>query len=115
MSWYSAKLLFESVHPDEPASDEQEKLFEESIIIMQADSVDKASESAKEYAIRMQHGYESVSGGWVEWRFIRLLGVFEIMVEEKLADGVEVYARFIFAGSRDTVQGVIERYFPESG
>ena len=60
----------------------------------------------------MQHRYQSAAGDRVAWQFVRLLDVFELN-DERLADGVEVYARFIFAGAMDANADVITRYFHE--
>ncbi len=113
MGWFSVKVLFESVHSDAESMDDREKLFEESIIVLQANSADQAQERAKQHADQMQHGYRVLSGDWVEWQFVRVLDVFEL-IEDRVTDGVEVYARFIVAQPEDSADDVVERYFPES-
>lgn len=111
--WYSAKLLFVSVHSEERASDDATRLFEESIVVIQANDIEHARARAQQYGGHLQHGYQNAAGDWVVWQFVRLLDVFELN-DERLADGVEVYARFIFAGAMDAEADVITRYFPEA-
>lgn len=102
-----------SVHSEELTSDDATRIFEESIVVLQANDIEHARARAHRYGGHMQHAYQNAAGDRVVWQFARLLDVFELN-DERLADGVEVYARFIFAGAMEAEADVITRYFPEA-
>jgi hypothetical protein len=46
--WFSARLLFESLHPDE---DHSEKIFEDRIVLLEAEDEEEASRKAKALSV----------------------------------------------------------------
>ena len=89
--WYSASLFFKSRHPDSPEND---FLWENSVILIAAESVQEAAAIATRHGQTAQHEYVSVLHERVEWTFERLEKVYEID-SENLASGVEVFSRFL--------------------
>lgn len=92
MSWYSARLLFESVH--DPPDPKPHPLFEESIVVFQADDRDGVQARLPELARSGEVEYEAIAGNQVRWVFREVLEVQEIMTNEGLVDGTEVYFRW---------------------
>ena len=90
--WYSAALLFESVHPD-PTPGQSERLYEESIRLIQAGSEDDARTKAEYLGREGEHTYKTASGEKVEWRFVKVMDMHEILVDN-LEDGTEIFSRF---------------------
>lgn len=88
--WYSANLLFKSVHstPDEDA------LWEESIRLIRADTVEDALEKAQILGERERTSYVAKPGDRVTWDFVQVERVFEIS-DELLSDGSEIFSRFL--------------------
>lgn len=121
LNWYAVKLLFESIHSgnplldksDEHYYDNNEKLFEESIIIVQATTTKQAYNIAQDQAKQSEHEYLNTYGQLVKWKFINILHVFELN-DSELKGGVEVYSRFIHAKKEDTIRDIIMQYYPES-
>lgn len=118
--WFGVKLLFESLHSgdaDPHKIDEgcfsDLKLYEETIVLIQAESLEQANSIALSNAVDMEHSYPNQYGEQVEWRFVQLIDAFELF-EQSLKNGTEVYSRFILAKHSDTTEEIISRYFPEA-
>lgn len=91
--WYSVNLLFEGVHPSQPA---EENLWEESIRVIQADNEDAAINIASEAARKNEVTFKTVNADEVRWRFVKVERVFEIG-DEPVGSGREVFSRFLRA------------------
>ncbi|MGE7886276.1 DUF4288 domain-containing protein [Bacillus cereus] len=117
---YAVKLLFESVHsgePDPSKTDEHyEKnhntLFEESIILVNANSLEEAHELGEKIAIQSEHTYDNMHNEQITWTFRKVLHVFELN-DTSFETGTELYARFLHVKKNETVDTVIEKYYPE--
>ncbi|MZP30378.1 DUF4288 domain-containing protein [Heliobacterium undosum] len=120
-NWYAVKILFESIHSgtanldkiDEADYDSSKKLYEESIILVEAATIKNAYEIAEEQAYRTEHEYLNTYEQLVKWRFVKLLHVFELN-DNQLNSGTEVYSRFIHARKEDDIKDIINRYYPEA-
>lgn len=119
--WWTVKLLFESVQkPSETNEDfsggsteiNDERLFEESIILIKASTKQQVFELAGDVAKDMEHGYVDVFGEMVKWRFRYILDVFQLN-DQELLTGTEVYSRFIHAPKDLKTSELIIRYYPE--
>lgn len=119
--WYAVKVLFESVHSGDPLpdksdaddSDDNLKLFEESIILVKALNESQANERAALHAKKGEHEYLNAYGVSIKVQFVRILHTFELN-DDELTDGTEIYARFIHARNENTAMDIIKRYYPEA-
>ncbi|HHT7188063.1 TPA: DUF4288 domain-containing protein [Bacillus cereus] len=117
---YAVKLLFESVHSGEPDStkiDEHyeknhDTLFEESIILVKASSLEEAHALGERIAIQSEHTYDNMYGKQITWTFRKLLHVFELD-DTSFETGTELYARFLHVKKNETVDTIIKTYYPE--
>ena len=91
--WYSAALLFERRHPDAKTTSNR-PLYEESIRIVEADCDEDARLKAEEIGKRAAVDYPAISGEKVEWRFVDVLDIHEIL-DASLSNGTEVFSRFL--------------------
>ncbi|MEW6426027.1 MAG: DUF4288 domain-containing protein [Bacillota bacterium] len=121
VNWYTAKLLFESIHSGNPIPNEidqhnfanNDKLFEESIILVKAVTMKQAYEIAEELAKKSEHEYMNVYGELVKWQFVRILHAFKLN-DKELTPGTEIYSRFIHAKRDNSINDIIMRYYPEA-
>src|SRR5260221_13808099 len=88
-TWYAAKLLFESSVDD---GSNESPLLEESIRVLQADSVETAQTKALEIGSAAEHSYLNELGQSVRWAFVSLLELQDLR-ETELADGTEIFSR----------------------
>ncbi|MCC2391087.1 DUF4288 domain-containing protein [Bacillus pacificus] len=118
---YAVKLLFESVHsgePDPPKIDEDyekkdcDTLFEESIILVKAHSLEEAHALGEQIAIHSEHTYDNMYGEQITWTFRKVLHVFELD-NTPFETGKELYARFLQVKKNETVDTVLQKYYPE--
>jgi hypothetical protein len=76
---------------DEDYSDNREQLFEESIMLISAQSYEHALKAAEKRAKATEVSYQNKYNEQVIWKLIRVIDCFEIM--GTLVSGVEVYSR----------------------
>ncbi len=115
---YAVKLLFESVHsvePDPTKIDEHyeknhDTLFEESIILVKASSLEEAHALGEQIAIQSEHTYDNMYGEQITWTFRKLLHVFELD-DTPFETGKELYARFLQVKKNETVDTVLQKYY----
>lgn len=116
---YAVKLLFESVHsvePDPTKIDEHyeknhDTLFEESIILVKASSLEEAHALGEQIAIQSEHTYDNMYGEQITWTFRKLLHVFELD-DTPFETGKELYARFLQVKKNETVDTVLQKDYP---
>lgn len=116
---YAVKLLFESVHfgePDPTKIDEyyeknHDTLFEESIILVKASGLEEAHALGEQIAIQSEHTYDNMYGEQITWTFRKLLHVFELD-DTPFETGKELYARFLQVKKNETVDTVLQKYYP---
>ena len=76
--------------------------YEESIVVVEADSEEDARQAATTYAMDAQHSYLNEDGETVEWRF-HGLDVQEYELTAPLTPPVEVYSKIhTYCGKRGT-------------
>ncbi|EOQ08911.1 hypothetical protein KQ3_04019 [Bacillus cereus B5-2] len=117
---YAVKLLFESVHSGEPDptkidehyEENPDTLFEESIILVKANSIEEAHELGEKIAIHSEESYDNMYGEQVTWTFRKILHVFELD-DTPFETGKELYARFLHVKKNKTVDTVVKAYYPE--
>jgi hypothetical protein len=90
-TWFGVSLLLEAERPDPQDSD----IFgEEVVILVNAESLEEALESAIKEAKKGETTYTPVKGEPITWKFSCVLGVTELLSDE-LSSGIEVFARFL--------------------
>lgn len=91
--WYSASLLLKRIHP-RAAVGTDEALWEESIVLIEANSEDEAREEAERLGGKENQSFQAVSGEEVRWEFVRVTAIHELL-DESLKNGTEVFSRFL--------------------
>ncbi|EJQ99302.1 MULTISPECIES: DUF4288 domain-containing protein [Bacillus] len=117
---YAVKLLFESVHSGEPNpskidehyEENHDTLFEESIILVKANSLEEAHELGEKIALQSEDTYDNMYDVQVTWQFRKVLHVFELN-DTSFETGTELYARFLHVKKNETVDTVVKQYYPE--
>lgn len=95
--WYGVSVLMreESVYPPD------ERIWEESIILVSADSIEEARATGERMGRDAETEYANVYGKTVAWKFDCIESVFELLddIEDlrQLSAGVEVFSRFLRA------------------
>lgn len=89
--WFAASLLFVSQHVDQPSAN---PLWEEQIIIFQADDENTARRKAELRGRAEEHEYRNKENQLVRWRFERVERIYQIEADA-LDDGTEVFSRFL--------------------
>jgi hypothetical protein len=92
--WYAASLLFSSEHVGQPS---EAPLWEEQIVIFQAEDDTMARTKAEHRGRSEQHEYPAAENHMIRWRFEGVERIHPIE-SEHLGDGTEVFSRFL----RDT-------------
>ena len=119
MSWYSARLLYESVH--DPPDQKPHPLFEESIVVFKAADRESIPAKLDELAHSGEVDYEAIAGNRVHWTFREVLEVQEISGRDRR--GTEVFYRWwhkpgprafqIIRETHDSLGGQRSRRIPE--
>ena len=117
---YAVKLLFESVHSGEPDptkmdehyEENHDTLFEESIILVKAHSLEEAHALGEQIAIQSEHTYDNMYGEQITWTFRKVLHVCELD-NAPFETGKELYARFLHVKKNETVDTIVQTYYPE--
>ena len=91
--WFGVSLLFKSVHNGQSAED---ALWEDSIVLIRAESRDLAQKQAEILGKGEEHEYVSATGDQVKWTFQGVESVHEI-VDDTPENGTEVFSRFLRA------------------
>ncbi len=69
-------------------------LWDESILLVRARSPREATKKAASLGRSLEHSYKNSLGELVRWVFVRTLDV-ELLVDQSLAHGTEVFSRLI--------------------
>jgi hypothetical protein len=104
--WYSASLFFESIH--NPPAPKSEHMWEEVVHLIQAGSETEARQKADVIGKKSELNYRVDSGDKVKWRFVKTESVALIEMQE-LADGAEVYSRFLTAQEAHSLLAPFEK------
>ena len=95
--WYSVSLLYRSESDEEPAAS---SLWEESIILVQADDEMQAQKEVKKF-ICEPFSYQTVDGRQLRWVFDSIERVCEI---DDLISGAELFSRFLLASEAESLK-----------
>ncbi|MBZ9685955.1 DUF4288 domain-containing protein [Clostridium estertheticum] len=117
--WFSVKLIFENVISGEPEPDtidnnytNNNKTYEESIVLIKAQSFDHAYKSAEKKAREMEMDYTNPYGELINHKFIEAIDCFSII--DELSTGVEMYSRFLRVPKSVDTGDFIDRYYPDT-
>ncbi|NUS42461.1 MAG: DUF4288 domain-containing protein [Mycobacteriaceae bacterium] len=88
MGMYVAVLLSEA---SSDAAD-HEPLFQESFVLLAAESLEEARENAVMHGRGQETSYRNEDGERITWRLRTVVDVNEVL-DPELADGAEIYAR----------------------
>jgi hypothetical protein len=91
--WYSASILFESVHNEKMDVND---MWEEQIVLIVANSEEEARAEAEKIGKEREHRYISATGDHVQWEFRQVEAIFELF-DNELRPGTEVFSRFLRA------------------
>ena len=106
LSWYSARLLFES-----RIDASTQPLFEERVVLIRSDlGVEDAEKKARKLGQASELEYQSAEHEIVAWRFKELLDIVQLN-EARIGEGSEVYHHYLKA---DEVEQIRESLKPGS-
>ncbi|MEU5421330.1 DUF4288 domain-containing protein [Streptomyces sp. NPDC001407] len=88
MSTYVAVLLCES----SAGTEGRTPLFQESFVLLTAEDEAEARAKAEAHGKGLETSYENEAGELITWRLRHVVDVSEVL-DERLADGSELYAR----------------------
>ena len=106
---FSVKYLVECI----VIPQDEEKTYEEAIMLIRADSKEMAIKKIIEHWMRLtkELTYENAIGGKTTWRLVQVLDCFELVNEiEGNIDFKEVYGRYILVKAGTTAEEVIRQY-----
>ena len=95
---FSVSLLFENISDPNPDN----RLWEESIVLIEADSEEKARFEAETVGKSHEVTYHTRDGGHADWRFIRIERVYDLD-DNELVHGCEVFSRFLRKSEVDSL------------
>jgi len=119
-NYYGVKLIkqiFVEGEPDPTLIDElyddnDEQHFEESVMLVRAQSFEHAYKIAEKKAIEDEEPYQNMYGQNVIWKFIKAVDCFSICGD--LKSGTEVYSCFHITGKDEPAVEFIEKWFKTS-
>lgn len=118
--WFSVKLIFESIISGKPERcgidknyTNDAKTYEESIVLIKAQSFEHAYRIAEEKAKKREIEYTNPYGELVNWKFVRAVDCFW-MNEDSLQPGVELYSRSLEIPKSVSTKAFIEQFYPET-
>lgn len=118
--WYAVKLLYESIIVGEPNPEKidanysnQFKAYEESIILVKAQSFEHAYKIAEKKAKEAEMEYYNPYDQMVNCRFVDAIDCFRLF-DIDLKSGTEIYSRMLHVPIKEKTEKVIEVYYPET-
>ncbi len=118
--WFAVKLLYEGVISGEPSPETIDqnysrdfKNFEESIILVKAQSFDQAYSIAEKKAKEAEIDYQNPYDESVHWQLIKALDAFWLF-DDELVSGTELYSRIIRVAKSVDNDEVIKNLYPET-
>ena len=118
--WYAVKLLYECIIKGKPNPEtidknytNAHKTYEESFMLVKAQSFEHAYTIAEKKAKELEHDYLNPYEEHVEWKFVKALDCFSIL-EENLQTGTELYSRFLRVPKDVSTEEIISHYYPET-
>ncbi len=91
MSWYSVSFILKSEHPEAP---QYEKVWEEQIVLIQAEDSESAKNYATDYAKTKELEYISATGLKTFWSYKGILDCYELSADS-LGHKTEIFSRHL--------------------
>jgi Domain of unknown function (DUF4288) len=116
--WYAVKLLYEAIitgSPNPKTIDENystDKTYEESIMLVKAQSFEHAYSIAEKKAKDEEMDYLNPYEEKVEWKFVKAIDCFILF--DELQTGTELYSRFLHVPKDVSTGEFISYYYPET-
>ncbi len=98
-TWFTASLLFEAVHTEPQTTP---ALWEESIVLIAADTEEEAERKAEDIGRREELEYRAERDNHVRWTFRAVQSVVSIG-DKELCAGTEVFSRFLRASEASSL------------
>lgn len=118
--WYGLKLIYENIISGEPKPNtlnkdynDKNKTYEESIIILKAQSFEHAYKIAEKKALQNEYEYTNPYGQLVKHKFIEGIDCY-LIGDEALCSGVEVYWRLLRVDKNIDKEEFLDAYYPET-
>jgi hypothetical protein len=118
--WYSVKLIFEffiSGMTNAAKLDKNHttnnKTYEESIVLVKAQSFDHAYKIATRNAKLIESEHKNPYGESVQCRFVEAIDCF-VVGDGELKSGSEIYSRFIRVPLSTKTKDFLDQYYPET-
>ncbi|PGM53855.1 DUF4288 domain-containing protein [Bacillus sp. AFS053548] len=118
--WYAVKVLYESIHSGNPSPEKIDedyydkfKMYEESIVLFKARSLDHANSIAERNAIKSEHSYKNMYDEVVNWKFVEIIDCYNL-IDDKIRPGTEIYSRFLKVPTGIPTKKIISHYYPET-
>jgi hypothetical protein len=89
--WFGVSLLYKAVHRKPEGL---EDLWEESVILVEAESAEAARAIAMEHGQAHEVEYDVAGGDSVRWTFDSIVDLFEI-TDTPIGSGTEVFSRYL--------------------
>ncbi len=119
-NWYGVKIIKQLIVTGEPDMklidesyiDDGKQDFEESLMLVKAQSFDHAYRIAEKKTLSDAHKYLNIYGQQVEWKFIEAVDCFEIM--DELKSGAEVYSCFHSTDNNKSALEFLDEWFNDT-
>jgi hypothetical protein len=119
LEWYAVKLIYEFIITGEPNPekiDEEyhtDKMYEESIMLVKAQSFNHAYSIAEMKAKESEYDYISPYDEKVYYKFAEAIDCFHLF-DEELETGTELYSRFLNVSKDISRDEFIDQFYPET-
>lgn len=119
VQWYGIKVLYKYLIVGKPNIEkidenyEEHQIFEESILLIKAQSFAQAYKIAEKKAKECEDSYTNVYDQTVNFQLIESLDAFLLCEEDEFPSGTEVYSRFLHIPKEESLANVLSRHYPE--
>jgi hypothetical protein len=121
LNWYGVKLLYVNKVVGEPDINLLDHnyikgyvAYEESVVVIQADTFDSAYQRAEQFAKGNQDDYQNIYGQTIQYRYYDAVDCYLIdeTQELQLQNGLEVYSRLIESNITEDPKAFLGRLYP---
>lgn len=119
LEWYAVKLIYEFITTSDPNPEKidedysTDKSYEESIMLVKAQSFDHAYSIAEIKAKENEYDFVNLYDEKVHYRFVDAIDCFHLF-DDELETGTELYSRFLDVPKETTRDQFIDLYYPET-
>jgi hypothetical protein len=115
-TYYGVKIIKQIIVEGEPDKnlldeyyDDEEQTFEESIMLVRAQSSENACKIAENKTTEFDEPYQNKYGQQVTWKLIGIVDCF--LITDKLISGTEVYSCLHTTNKNETANDFIKKWF----